>query len=146
MSKERKDWSEQYRIVYDFFKSKAFSLGARPTTVGFREYLGISSGKWANWSKGQWPSAEDLEQLHDLFGFSYSWLITGKGDPFAEEMAKPPVAPQTDTQDALSTIATLTQQLAASLDENRHLREELAAYRERVVEKDTFVPAAIARL
>ncbi len=88
MSKEsaiEKLWSEQCKIVYNFFCSHAIEKGKKPTNRGFCDFLGITTGKVQNWSKGQWPSAEDLETIHDMLGFSYRWLVTGNGDPFDED-------------------------------------------------------------
>lgn len=79
-----KVWHYKYEYVYDFFCSVADSKGYKSTVRGFCDFLGISAGKRQKWSQGQWPSAEDLEILHDKLGFSYRWLITGEGDPFEE--------------------------------------------------------------
>lgn len=79
-----KIWLQQYKMVYDFFCSVALSKGFKPTLRGFCDCLGISMGKRQKWSQGQWPSAEDLETIHDKLGFSYRWLITGEGDPFED--------------------------------------------------------------
>lgn len=79
-----KVWHVKYELVFRHFCSIALSIGYKPTTRGFCEFLQISAGKREKWSKGQWPSAEDLEKLHDRLGFSYRWLITGEGDPFEE--------------------------------------------------------------
>lgn len=79
-----KVWHIKYQLVYDYFCSVADSKGSKATVRGFCDFLGISAGKRQKWSQGQWPSAEDLENLHDKLGFSYRWLITGEGDPFEE--------------------------------------------------------------
>lgn len=79
-----KVWLQQYKMVYNFFCSVALSKGFKPTLRGFCDCLSISMGKRQKWSQGQWPSAEDLETIHDKLGFSYRWLITGEGDPFEE--------------------------------------------------------------
>lgn len=79
-----KAWHVNYQIVYNYFCSVAQAKGSKPTVRGFCDFLGISLGKRNKWSQGQWPSAEDLETLHDKLGFSYRWLITGEGNPFEE--------------------------------------------------------------
>lgn len=79
-----KSWHVKYELVYNYFCSVADLKGFKPSVRGFCDFLGISAGKRQKWSQGQWPSAEDLETLHDKLGFSYRWLITGEGDPFEE--------------------------------------------------------------
>lgn len=77
-------WHINYEIVYEHFRSLADSKGFKANVRGFCDFLEISAGKRQKWSLGQWPSAEDLEKLHDRLGFSYRWLITGEGEPFEE--------------------------------------------------------------
>lgn len=84
MSFFNKVWTEKHKIVYEFFCTVAPSKGVKSTNQGFCDYLGITSGKLHKWTKGQWPSAEDLEAIHDKLGFSYRWLITGEDEPFEE--------------------------------------------------------------
>lgn len=84
-----KAWHVEYELVFNHFCSVAESMGYKPTIRGFCDFLEISAGKRHKWSLGQWPSAEDLEKLHDRLGFSYRWLITGEGDPFEEDGSLP---------------------------------------------------------
>ncbi len=77
-------WHINYEMVYERFRSLADSKGFKANVRGFCDFLEISAGKRQKWSLGQWPSAEDLEKLHDRLGFSYRWLITGEGEPFEE--------------------------------------------------------------
>lgn len=86
MLPRKKIWSYQFNIVYDYYCSVAASKTCKPTNRGFCDFLNVSTGKLQKWRHGQWPSAEDLEALHDKFGFSYRWLITGSGDPFADDV------------------------------------------------------------
>ncbi len=79
-----KNWSQKFVMIKELFCTKADELGYKKTDKDFQEYLGIGSGKMRNWRAGQWPSAEDLEVLHEKFGFAFSWLVTGEGDPFVE--------------------------------------------------------------
>lgn len=90
-----KVWLQQYKMVYNFFCSVALSKGFKPTLRGFCDCLGISMGKRQKWSQGQWPSAEDLETIHDKLGFSYRWLVTGEGDPFEDGGTLPGDAKET---------------------------------------------------
>ena len=62
-------------MVYKTFCSVAASKDMKATNKTFCDFLNISTGKLQKWSKGQWPSAEDLETIHDKLGFSYSWLV-----------------------------------------------------------------------
>ena len=92
------------------------------------------------WSKGQWPSAEDLETIHDKLGFSYSWLVTGEGDPFEESFIPYPTPDDTaelmnlrhensDLKEELMRsyreISRLGQELVATNEERRKLAERL---------------------
>lgn len=74
----KKDWSYKFEMVYKTFCSVAASKDMKATNKTFCGFLNISTGKLQKWSKGQWPSAEDLETIHDKLGFSYSWLVTGR--------------------------------------------------------------------
>lgn len=82
-------WHINYEMVYERFRFLADSKGFKPNVRGFCDFLEISAGKRQKWSLGQWPSAEDLEKLHDRLGFSYRWLITGEGEPFEEKGSLP---------------------------------------------------------
>lgn len=114
----KKNWIQKHKIVYDYFCSVAVAKGAKPTVRGFCAFLGITTGKNQKWSQGQWPSAEDLETLHDKLGFAYSWLVTGEGDPFEESFVPYP------TPDDAAEIANLRHEVG-------DLKEELMrAYRE----------------
>lgn len=77
-----KYFTQHFEFIYNFFCDISASKNVKPTNAGFCELLGISTGKFQAWRMGQWPSAEDLVRLHEVFGFSYIWLITGEGDPW----------------------------------------------------------------
>nr|WP_294508595.1 hypothetical protein [uncultured Bilophila sp.] len=80
-----KDFSQLYKIIYDYFLRHPDSSTLGTSRRAFAKWLEISTGKAQAWEdKGQWPSAEDLEILHKKMGFSYRWLVTGEGDPFSE--------------------------------------------------------------
>ena len=91
----KKDWSYKFEMVYKTFCSVAASKDMKATNKTFCDFLNISTGKLQKWSKGQWPSAEDLETIHDKLGFSYSWLVTGEGDPFEESFIPYPTPDDT---------------------------------------------------
>lgn len=82
MGKKSRSWLKCLEIVYDFYCRQVRASGGKPTQTGFWEHLGATRGKFQKWSKGQWPSVEDLQAIHEKFGFSYSWLVTGEGEMF----------------------------------------------------------------
>lgn len=84
MAKNDRSWLKGLEIVYGFYCKKVQAAGGKPTQTGFWKHLGSTRGKFQKWSKGQWPSAEDLQSMHEKFGFSYRWLVTGEGEPFDE--------------------------------------------------------------
>ena len=132
-----KSWSEQCKIVYNFFCFHAIEKSKKPTNRGFCDFLGITTGKLQNWSKGQWPSAEDLETIHDMLGFSYRWLVTGNGEPFEEAPATPDDAGELanlrhevgdlkeELMRAYQDNALLSRELVATSEERRKLAERL---------------------
>lgn len=141
-----KVWHIKYQLVYNYFCSVADSKGSKPTVRGFCSFLGISAGKRQKWSQGQWPSAEDLEVLHDKLGFSYRWLITGEGDPFEEGGTLPEAdttrrkeeATRLRAEDRLAELERRNAELEAELREadrvNRKLTSRLLI--EGVTDKD----------
>lgn len=84
MAGTKRNWSENYQLVYSYYCSKNQGKEIKLSQRSFCQFLGISLGKREKWQKGQWPSAEDLAKLHNKMGFSYRWLITGEGDPFED--------------------------------------------------------------
>lgn len=140
-SKENKNplinkvWHVKYQLVYDYFCSIADSKECKPTVRGFCDFLGISAGKRQKWSQGQWPSAEDLEVLHDKLGFSYRWLITGEGDPFEEGGTLPEAgmakreenATRLRMEDELRDLRQKNAELEAELREADRVNRKLTA-------------------
>lgn len=92
---------------------------------GFCDFLGISPGKRQKWSQGQWPSAEDLENLHDKLGFSYRWLITGEGEPFEEDGPPPQTEREAELQARLAELEREKEMLTAELREADRLNRQL---------------------
>lgn len=82
------DFSQRFEYIYKFFSSDAAARGHRASKLALAKYLSISQGKLQKWESGQVPQPDDLKLLHDTFGLSYAWLITGDGEPL-EEQAKP---------------------------------------------------------
>lgn len=132
-----KVWHTKYEIVFSHFKKNATSFGYKPTLQGFCDFLEISPGKRDKWSKGQWPSAEDLENIHDRLGFSYRWLITGEGDPFEEGGTLAPINDQTEPliaeiREKDATIIRLERELQDMRDELKATNDILAESRTRI--------------
>lgn len=127
----RKKWLYCYEIVYKEFCRIADTKGNKPSVRGFCAFLNISMGKRNKWALGQWPSAEDMETLHDKLGFSYRWLITGEGDPFEDGGTLP------DTSSELAHLKeryeAQTYRLDACEDEVDQLKEKLLQAHDRNV-------------
>ena len=83
-------FSQRFEIIYQYFSKDAVARGHRASKLALAKYLAISQGKLQKWELGQVPQPEDLKLIHDTFGFSYAWLVTGEGDPFD---APPEVSP-----------------------------------------------------
>lgn len=102
------NWCENFKFIYNLFEKRLTSNGAKATNKEFCAFLEISAGKLQKWTQGQWPKAPDLAVLHDKFGLSYRWLVTGEGDPF--DAAPAPVAAPAEQalpEPALPTPLTL---------------------------------------
>ncbi len=110
-----KSWAQKYVMLKDLFIANAQRMGYKKTDTDLQRYLGIGDGKLRNWRDGQWPSAEDLEILHEKFGFSFSWLVTGEGDPFIETATS--VAWEKETSLLREQIIELQKELLAAQKE-----------------------------
>lgn len=131
-----KNWTQRHKMVYDYFCSIADSKGVKPTNEGFCRLLRISRGKLQKWTLGQWPSAEDLETIHDEFGFSYRWLITGEDDPFEEACPRCEALSgkgprgnliESDVSDLANEVKSLKLELADKILESARLKEHVAS-------------------
>ena len=90
MENRPKNFTKHYEFIYDIFLKKYALNNISPSLRGFCSFLGISLGKRQAWQeRGQWPSAEDLETLHNKMGFSYRWLVTGEGEPYRDDITTP---------------------------------------------------------
>ena len=80
-----KDFKKHFEFIYSQFKKLAEDHGTVASRLGLARYLDLSHGKITAWDKGQWPSAEDCWLLHQKFGLSLEWLISGEGEPRTDE-------------------------------------------------------------
>lgn len=76
------DFRQRFEFIYKNFFQAASSKGEKASKLALAKQLGISQGRLQNWESGKTPQPEDLRKLHDIFGLSYAWLITGEGEPF----------------------------------------------------------------
>ncbi|CAK7034951.1 MAG: hypothetical protein DELT_00522 [Desulfovibrio sp.] len=143
-----RDWSEGFKIVKQRYLDSMVAKGADKsllTEKGMKFFLGLSDGKCSAWKGGQWPSAEDLDMLAREFGFSYSWLVTGEGDPFGDDA--PQIAPlvkdarQDVRADQSVRIAELEAELEALQTKYDALIEETKeTYRQLALGKNSVRP------
>lgn len=76
------DFRQRFEFIYKNFFQAASQKGEKASKLALAKLLGISQGRLQNWESGKIPQPEDLRKLHELFGFSYCWLVTGEGEPF----------------------------------------------------------------
>lgn len=118
-------------MVYDYFCSVAVNKGTKPTVRGFCTFLGITTGKNQKWAQGQWPSAEDIETIHDTLGFAYSWLVTGEGEPFEESFIPYPTPDDAgELANLRHEVSDLKEELMRTYQDNARLSRELVAMSE----------------
>ncbi len=72
--------------------------------LAFARFLGITHGKMQKWEKGQWPSAEDIENIELKLGFNLRWLVTGEGDPEGTDLQQ--TMPPPEVKPAPTSIMT----------------------------------------
>lgn len=123
------DFSQQFEIIYEKFSCWAKSDNRPSSKLAFSRYLDVSQGRMQKWEAGQIPRPADLKTIHDKLGFSYSWLITGEGEPCAEEA----VALPSNSSDEVVSLQRRIAELEAELKEERALNRRLT---ERLLEMD----------
>ena len=123
------DFSQQFEIIYEKFSRWAKSDNRPSSKLAFSRYLDISQGRMQKWEAGQIPRPADLKIIHDKLGFSYSWLVTGEGEPDAEASA-----PSHASADDVMTLKRRITELEAELKEERALNRRLT---ERLLETGT---------
>lgn len=114
------DFSQQFEIIYEKFSRWAKSDNRPSSKLAFSRYLDISQGRMQKWEAGQIPRPADLKIIHDKLGFSYSWLVTGEGEPDAEATVPSPVS-----ADDVMTLKRRIAELEAELKEERALNRRL---------------------
>lgn len=123
------DFSDRFEIIYQIFSAGAEGKGYRVSKLAMAKYLGITQGKMQSWESGQVPKPDDLELLHNKFGLSYEWLLTGKGKPRVPEIK----IEQTDKmrmaqlEKENSVLKMRLEQAESELREERSLNRQLAA-------------------
>ena len=102
-----KNFSEMFAALYACYGENSRAKGTTPSYLSFARFLGHGhEGRIRAWKKGQWPSAEDIWQLHLKLGFSLRWLVSGEGDPF--EAANPiNISDSGSTADAAALVVRL---------------------------------------
>ena len=129
-----KNFSEKFDTIYELYSAIAHESGTIPSNLSFSRFLGHEhDGRVRAWKKGQWPSAEDIWNIHQKIGLSLVWLVSGEGDPFAKHDGEGP-------QDALEAgaesrvsrieqleleIAVKTEELTRTVEERDKLMREL---------------------
>ncbi len=100
----------------------AAEVGGATSKLALSRFLGVSQGCMQAWERGQLPSAKDMLTMHKKLGFSYSWLISGEGEPFAEQGSEEEVAA---LQEKIEKMREEFEEVTALQDQVKRLREEL---------------------
>jgi len=111
------DFSQQYVIIYDYFKSQAMEKQKPSSKLDLARLLGVSQGQMQNWEKGKYPNAAACLAIHKKLGFEFEWLITGQGPirkKGAENFQKPP-APHIN-QKLLEDIITALEKMLSTIE------------------------------
>lgn len=67
-------WPEQFEIISEKISSKT---GEKATVSAIAQFFEVSRGKVQAWSRGQRPSADDLENIAHKLEISPVWLLMG---------------------------------------------------------------------
>lgn len=123
------DFSQRFEFIYKLFSGDAETKGHRASKLALAKYLGISQGRMQSWESGQVPKPDDLELLHDTFGLSYEWLVTGKGEPL--EKQEPPKPPD-DSLGMDKKFAELADAVERMSREMQKMRDDIAWLQKRL--------------
>lgn len=118
-------FAQRFEIIYKKFSGWAKSDNRPYSKLAFSRYLDISQGRMQKWEAGQIPRPADLKIIHDKLGFSYSWLITGEGEPCVEVTTGLPSASSDEVVSLQKRIAELEAELKEERTLNRRLTERL---------------------
>lgn len=97
-------FTEQFSFIEYFAKKKLSERGETYSQKRAAEYLGTTIGKYQAWSKGQYPSIEELQHLSNNFFFNPDWLLLCVGSPIQMPMDKPFNKNLVDICDTLSEL------------------------------------------
>ncbi|SBW07792.1 conserved hypothetical protein [uncultured delta proteobacterium] len=105
-----KNFSDMFDIIFEVYRSHARAAGISPSNVSFARFLGHDhDGRVRAWKKGQWPSADDLWQMHQKLGFSLQWLVSGEGGPFETTPSEAPAVQDVSSGSAETKISRIEQ-------------------------------------
>lgn len=123
------DFSQRFEFIYKFFSKDAVARGYRASKLALAKYLTISQGKLQKWESGQVPQPDDLKLLHDTFGLSYAWLITGDGEPLDRQTNTEQVEAWRleEIEKENYSLKARLEQTEAELREERSLNRQLTA-------------------
>ena len=112
------DFSQRFVIVYKKFMELAASKGEPTSKLALSRFLNVSQGCMQNWERGKIPQPDDLIAMHEKLGFSFDWLLTGKGEPSEENR-------DVDIAGLQAEIEALRRELAQADRINRQLTARL---------------------
>ena len=117
------NFSQQFVIIYDYFKSKAEESQKPSSKLDLARLLGVSQGQMQNWEKGQRPNALACLAIHKKLGFEFEWLVTGQGPVHMDDGGdyQKPIMPSLERENAA------LRELLASKDEIIALQKQLLA-------------------
>lgn len=118
-----RNFSQQFVIIYDYFKSNAEESQKPSSKLDLARLLGVSQGQMQNWEKGQRPNALACLAIHKKLGFEFEWLVTGQGPVHKDDGGgyQKPIMPSLERENAA------LRELLASKDEIIALQKQLLA-------------------
>lgn len=78
------EWSEQFEIIKEKISADLAKSGTSYSLNRAAAYLGVGIGRVRAWTRGQRPSADDLERIGRRLHLSARWLLFGEGVPEAQ--------------------------------------------------------------
>lgn len=74
-------WKNQYPLIKAKADAALKADGKSYSLVSMAGLLDVSRGKVQAWERGQRPSADDLQKMAEVLGFSPAWLLLEDGEP-----------------------------------------------------------------